>query len=156
MNNITLAHVGGELVIIGGVAFYFHRKTKSLETELEELKRQTNELKAVINDMQDTIQQLGSMVVRQSQTQSQTQTQRSKEKEYLTVPPKVSQQSMARQPVSKPPRRKQVKKNDSDDSGSETLDDADLDRELATEFKKLNQERSRIECNNDVCELVED
>jgi len=64
MNNITLAHIGGELVLIGGVAFYFQKKTSMLQHEINTLKKDNELMIETIEDLQEGIQQLGSIVMK--------------------------------------------------------------------------------------------
>jgi hypothetical protein len=169
MNNVTLAHIGTELVVIGGIAFYFHRKTNLLQTELEALKKENLSLVETLNDMQDNLQQLGNLVMRlQQQIQNpfqhqQTNTRKKPSSNNVQLPP-LSQTNKHPTVVSEPPKRtglhrRRVRKH-SDDSASETYDDTELDRELEVEYDKLNKERNKnkeepriVECDGDVCEL---
>src|SRR3990172_12761292 len=42
---LTYSHIGGELLILGGMAFYFHKKTASLQEEINKLKADQDKLK---------------------------------------------------------------------------------------------------------------
>jgi chromosome segregation ATPase len=162
MNNITLAHIGSELVIIGGIAFYFHRKTNMLQTELENLKMENKNLTELVNDMQENLQQLGNVVMhlqQQLHNQSVPHRNRSTKQTSVQLPPleQVNKHPLVdnRKRNSGLHRRRPVKKH-SDDSGSETLDDTELDKELESEYDKLQKER-RVhavdDCEGDVCSL---
>lgn len=196
MNNVTLAHIGGDLVLIGGVAFYFHRKTNVLQEELSMLKKDNKELADAMEEIQDNMQQLGAMVMQLQQQmgrgrappQPQPQPQQAQpaqppqpqpQRENFKQPDPMQlqgmmnmmqgvmpgmQQDMAQmmgdaQPTSgrkQKSKRARKPKSDSEDSGDETYDDHELDRELAGEYQQLVQERQDTEnCKGDTCQLMD-
>ncbi len=67
---IAIAHVAGELVIVGGLSFYFNKKITLLQNEIEELKKKIELLEK--NDEEDggglTPEQLESLTKFQTQT----------------------------------------------------------------------------------------
>ena len=200
MNNITLAHIGGELVVISGVAFYFHKKTTALQAEVDSLKRDNEQLIAAVKDLQQGLQQLGGAIGELQVSQRPTATRhaaRRPETCAAEAPPRAvpSPQTMtppARQrpaprpstspldammsalatempePMQpqvvahtvvtpEPPMKRASNKitrvsSESDDSGDETLDDKDLDKELAGELSKLGKAPA-MKCDGDVCTL---
>jgi len=143
-NNITIAHIGGEIVVIAGIAFYFHKKTGNLQNEITELKKQNVELREAVEHLNESLNQLGAMVmqmngpnkfINQQTTQLQERTS-----SISTKKPKGSS-------VVLPPKRKKVpKKVMSDDSGDETLDDNFLDQEL-------QKETNEYDCEGEMCML---
>lgn len=144
MDNITLAHVGGELVIIGGIVYYFHKKYTNIQDQVNYLKSENEELRALIEELQEGMQQLGAMVMKQTNSPPQrstptTQPIQSTLRETMNVSHKT------------PKRRRRIPKSDTEDSGNETYDDRDLDSELAGEFKELDTQR----CQGDFCDLKE-
>jgi hypothetical protein len=58
----TLIHVGVELVIIGGVTFYLHKKISSVQEENEELKRVIVEHEERIKRCEEFIQGMANMM----------------------------------------------------------------------------------------------
>lgn len=44
----TMIHVGVEVVVIGGIAFWVHKKTSNLQKEIEQLKQENAELKNIL------------------------------------------------------------------------------------------------------------
>ena len=149
MNNVTLAHVGGELVLIGGVAFYFHRKTALLQQELEALKKANAELCESVLELREGMQQLGSMVM-----QSQQQTPPPlRPAEAFTVPPRRQPLQQRKRPKHRKPQPPpQEIPTETDDSDDETIDDRELDRELEGEYTRLTSERK---CEGDTCTLMD-
>jgi hypothetical protein len=58
MNTVTMAHIGTEMVVIGGIAFYFHRKTQQLQEENKKLSERVEELAGLVEAMQERLGQL--------------------------------------------------------------------------------------------------
>lgn len=153
MNNVTLAHIGGELVVIGGVAFYFHRKTTLLEQQIIQLQKENRELATAIDNLGEQMQQLADFVM-----QGAPPTHRPRSQPQQTPVPRQGRPTRPKAPSPAvaidnaqriPPRRRPVPSDD-DDSGNETLDDRELDRELEKDLQELESSRS---CKGDVCEL---
>lgn len=44
----TMIHVGMEVVVIGGIAFWVHKKTSNLQKEIDQLKHENAELKNIL------------------------------------------------------------------------------------------------------------
>jgi uncharacterized membrane protein len=160
MENLNISHIGGELVLIGGVAFYFHRKTNTLQEQITALKEENHELSETMEELKNTIQQLASMVMQippQSQPVYPPRTNTAESTTRPSLRRRVS--SLNRQPVQQAPlpqpRVVVVKKHrprDSEDSGDDTYEDGELDAELGDELAKLNNER---ECTDEQCQLVD-
>lgn len=181
MNNITLAHIGGDLVLIGGVAFYFHRKTAALSEEILTLKKENKLLSDAIVELQENFQQLGDAFMQlqgaggpQQQPQRvqvppQRRPQQTSQRPPQRQPQPAAQPGalgmmdmmqgfMQQQPVQQPTLRKpkrspKSRRADPEDSGIETLDDRDLDKELDTEYQELEKQRGN--CEGDVCTMPE-
>jgi len=142
MNNTTIAHIGGELVVLSGISFLFYKKTNSLKKDLDLVTEKNKELTEVVNSLQEHIQRL-SMAVMQLQ---ESHFQQPKPMRVPQQPPKPV--------VVQPPKPSVIQKpkieveSDSEDSGDETLDDSVLDKELESELSKLN-------CDGDTCKLVD-
>lgn len=148
MNNVTLAHIGGELVVIGGIAFYFQRKTSALEQQILQLQQENRELVTAIDELGDQMQQLAAMVMqgRQQPRQAPTPVPRQGRTRKDRRPPPVSKVIDSAQRA--PPTTQAF--SDDNDSGNETLDDRELDRELEQDLQELEKSRK---CDGDVCEL---
>lgn len=108
MNNVTLAHIGGDLVLIGGVAFYFHRKTSALQEEINVLKRENKEMSNAIIELQDSLQQLGSIVMQMQAGRAQSQPQQPVLQKSVNKPAQ-RQPAQQKQPAPRqqPPKREQ-------------------------------------------------
>jgi len=149
MNNITLAHMGGEIVVIAGMAFYFHKKTGNLQTQVEELKKQNIELREAVEQLSESLNQLGAMFMQlnnggqpQSFLNPNIQDTSKVAQRNVSAPRRPKQSS-----VVLPPKKKKVQKKVlSDDSGDETLDDAFLDKEL-------EKETNEYDCEGEMCML---
>ena len=73
MNTVTVAHIGGELLVISGVAFYFHRKTSQLQAEVDVLKKENEDLINSVNELQEQMQQLANFVMQSHHPQQMHQ-----------------------------------------------------------------------------------
>ena len=145
MNNVTLAHIGGEIVLIGGVAFYFHRKTKNLGEQIVTLQKENAELREAIQDLSEQIQQLGNMVMQMRHSHIQTkptQVQQKPTVQVKQVPKKVS--------VQQPPLQTSKIETFSQ------IEEDDLDKEISEELEELQKGREQ-NCDEDgVCKLVDE
>ncbi len=151
------------MVLIGGIAFYFHRKTNALQEDIEVLKKQYKELAQAFQELQENQQQLGSMVVQLQQVVGRRPAPPSPKQRPPVVPLNnmggmVQQMIPGLSPMhhdSRPARKKKHRreKSDSEDSGDETFDDQELDKELAGEYQQLSNERKKNMCEGDVCSL---
>lgn len=172
MDKITLAHIGGELVIIGGVAFYFHRKTVKMTDRITALEQENAELKEAIQALNDSLQELG-MIVMQMRGAKMQQAAASQQSPMapiiMSMMPPIHQNKVTEKAIKKPILKKPslpvkpARKTVGDDSGDETLDEADLDKELEPELSQLNKERkdpsatiAKVNCDDGVCKLVDD
>ena len=163
MNNITLAHIGGELVLVGGLAFYFHRKNNMMMKEIAQLKQQNQQLHETIMELQENVQQIGGAMMQMQQMGGQMSVM-NQQMPQTKRHPMQTQQSQARRPIQqrvvqkhkteieKSKKKKKIM-SDSDDSGDETYDDKELDKELSKEYTTLAKEREK--CDGERCELIE-
>lgn len=131
MNNVTLAHIGGDLVIIGGVAFYFHRKTNFLQEQISDLQKENKELHAVIADLQSNIQDIGTMIYQMQRPSTGPR----------HIPRQPSQRAMYKQQSS--PAHAPKDDLQSSPTDEDYFEDGDLDSELANEYKQLDKERQK-------------
>ena len=51
MNNLFLIHVGCEVILLGGMAFYFQTQISGLKKQVAELKTQNGELIEAVNNI---------------------------------------------------------------------------------------------------------
>jgi hypothetical protein len=128
MDNVRLAHIGADLVLIGGTVFYFHRKTSLLQEHILQLKREQHELLDEIDQLKAGMQQLANIVLKNRPVKQH--------KHKRTV---VSQAPMQQAPIRQEPEL-------SNSSDSESLNEDELDKELAQEYKELK-------CDGDTCVL---
>jgi hypothetical protein len=157
MDNTTLAHIGAEFVLIGGVAFYFQRKTKNLEEEIEQLKREQQGLINMIESMGESLERLGGIVMAM---RGASATPQPVSAFPAAVAPTATPVSFPPRPHGKRPhhKKKRSRKQESSSSSSEssssdsTIDEKELDKELEGEYKLLKEERTDG-CDGDVCEI---
>lgn len=181
MDKITLAHIGGEIVLIGGVAFYFHRKTVKMNEQIVALQKENAELKEAIQELNNSLQELGMIVMQMRGAQRASVHQPTPQQQSPIAPiimsmmsPPMQQNKVTEKAIKKPalPKKQSQqqqqtetframpprKTDGGDDSGDETLDEADLDKEIEKELVELSKERTvpKMECDDDVCKLVDD
>jgi hypothetical protein len=157
MNNIMMAHIGTELVVIAGVAYYYHRRTSSLQQEVDILKTQNLELVEAIKGLGEDMNKLYSMI-RGSVPQPAQPTHAGT----------TAQQPKSSKKKSPPKKNKQAKKISNVDTEDETLDDEDLDEMLRDDYKELKNlnrpvkgkpiPKSQVkveECVDETCSLID-
>ena len=176
MENISLSHIGGELVLIGGIAFYFHRKTNNLQEQITALTEENKELCETIEELKNGLQQLATMIMQNTQQtfsqpvsrsvpQMRHVSQPSAQRQQKSIPLRrqVSSQQPVPQPVSQPIHQQlthqkqretftKTSGGDSDDSGDDTYENDYLDAEIGDELAKLSKETN---CDDDQCKLVD-
>lgn len=161
MNNVTLAHIGGEMVIIGGLAFYCHKKNTELKNELHKLEEKNTELTEIVNKLQDHLQKLSYAFMQFQENSYQQQQPPPPPQKSVPPPPQKSVSPPPQKSVNLPPRtsRSRPLKNktpakitsisDDSESGDDTIADTELDKELDTELSKLNGK----DCDGDTCPI---
>jgi len=172
MNNLLLIHVGCEVILLGGMAFYFQTQISGLKKQVAELKTQNGELIDAINGINDQMEMLyqqlnvifnqqrlnqkdtsGSTLLNDLQSPDQPQKNLKPKPpvpKQLNKPfPKQTNKTMPQINKSNNPVLNKKPKKDPAISGSdyETLDEKELDKELQQEYKELE------ECEGGVCKL---
>lgn len=127
MNNIMLAHMGGELLVVAGVSYYFHRRTSSLQQEIDTLKAQNADLIKAMESMGQDMQKLYYMIKPSGPPNQGGQGQE----------PEQPGPGQSHKKPSRPPQKKRPTKKPSSTDGEETLDDEDLDEMLKEDYKEL-------------------
>lgn len=160
MDNVTLAHMGGEVVVLAGMAFYFNKRISALEQELQNMNKN---MVATIDDMQYAINQLGAMVSKLQQGDNVSGTTSGSgrhsrphhhSRPRATASPAVTtaQPATQKRPA---PRKNMAAVEVVDPSEDEhTYDDNELDKELSQEYKELSEDRKQLRCDGDVCQIT--
>lgn len=172
MNNLLLIHVGCEVILLGGMAFYFQTQISGLKKQVAELKTQNGELIEAVNNINDQMEvlykQLNVMFTQQQNSNSNQKESfttlndlQNDEPPQRNLKPKAPVPKQLNKPVPKQTNKpmpqmnkpvlnkKQKPKKETSISGSEyeTLDEQDLDKELQQEYKELE------ECEGGVCKI---
>ncbi len=124
-----MAHVAVEIVVIGAVTFYFHKKTRDLSDRLDALEKQNEFLRNAVESHDAYLREIFEG----------KQPQRHAPKRMTTPSPAPAPQRPPR-----PPRPQRPEESEPD------FDDEDLDAELQDEFNELGSED---ECDNGLCEV---
>lgn len=147
-NTITLAHIGGELVVLAGISFYFQRKISNLQDQVMHLTKDNQGLKSNVDDLNDAVQQLGQMVLQLQQAVFNK-----------TLPPQQSQLP----PLKRKSSRKQYnmakkypeypqKTMIPQESESEMIGESEVERVVSAELTTLGK-AEKDECSDGVCKL---
>lgn len=174
MNNLLLIHVGCEVILLGGMAFYFQTQISGLKKQVAELKAQNGELIDAVNNINDQMEVLykqlnvifsnqqgllnqkdtsGSTLLNDLQSHEQPQKNLKPKppvpKQLNKAFPKQTTKTTTQMNKSNTPVLNKKPKKDTTISGSdyETLDEKELDKELQQEYKELE------ECEGGVCKL---
>lgn len=62
LDTVTMVHIGVELVVIGGMATYFHTQNRDLKNRVQELEKQNAELSKVIQSHSQALNQVMLML----------------------------------------------------------------------------------------------
>ena len=148
----TLVHVGVELVIIGGLTFWFQRKTSLQQEEINNLREELNKTKEIINRQ-------GALLAQHERILSQfTGGNFPPQHEGRRRPEPVfkNRSSRPNQYTSyNPPGGASQVHEEVDEVDNEELDNI-LKEELGNMHRskeKSDEEIIELECNGDVCEL---
>ena len=159
----TLIHVGVELVVIGGLTFWFQRKTSLLHEEIDDLRGKLSKLEDIINQqgkMLNQHEQFIQMIGRGMPPQmSGPRHQGMPPQNMPTSRLEPEKRSVPNQPRVHQPRVEQPQEDDSE----ENISESELDSLLGDEINQLHKSRQdpkddgpefiEIECNGDSCDL---
>lgn len=134
--NIAMySHIGAELVVIGGLSIYFYRRQSQMQAQIDELKKQNQELAQLMANQNALLTSLMggkpakvSQKSKKSASSQKAQTKKSSKKKRS--PPRV-------EPA--PPQSADFEELPPDDEGEEQqsgFDDAELDRELDEQLEE--------------------
>jgi hypothetical protein len=174
-SNVNLAHIGSELIVLGSIVFYFHKKTGDLGTRVEILEKENRELKDKLTDVVNQINQIGSLLIRLQNSQGQNAPQSMPQSGLRHRKPHIPQsqaqpvksqpqsplqpQQTKSQPQQTKSQPKSVLKSPLEEArivelsdDEEDFDNEDLDKELEQELSTLNKER---DCDDDKCSLID-
>ena len=128
-NRQVMIHVAAEIAVIGSVAFFFHKKTKSLQRQLNELHQQVQS--------QQTLIEQHDQVLRNIVRNMSTSTNNTKPPTPRPSSPNATQpqEVVDKQPVSELVETPTLVEDTSSDTHSET--GSDLDAELTEELADL-------------------
>lgn len=148
-----MAHIGGELILISGVAFYFNKRIAETNDKIAELMGENEDLRNTVNELEEKVNQIGRMIY-MMQNGVNVQQEKKIVKNEVHETPKRKTQEVVRNKKNKNVMKQQVVQYSSEeDSGMETFDDRDLDAELEDEINELNKTR----CNKDgTCTLIDE
>jgi hypothetical protein len=152
MNKLQMAHIGGELVLISGVAFYFNKRITETNDKIAELMEENEELRTVVVDLQEKVNQLGRVCYMLQTGVNVQQEKKTIVRNEVHETPKRRTQEVVKNRKNKNGMKQPVQYSSEEDSGMETFDDRDLDAELEDEIKELNKSR----CVDGTCTLLDE
>lgn len=130
INSTGIIHIAAEIILIGGIVFYFNNQIKSLRNEIKELRQKAQDNQEIYNKHFNNIYAgLDKLVKLQDGTPIKKSTKKSrKESPAITTPSVII-------PPSTP-------KNE----------DEDLDKDLEDELNRLEEEEEELEIEIDLIE----
>lgn len=147
MDTKLIAHVSGELIILAGVSFYFHKRISTQESRILQLEKDNEELVKAVEYLNAQLSQLVRLM------------QGNKIHHKPKVIPPVSEVEEIKRPEEKPKKPVQI----GEKPKIIELPKNDIDSELAEELKELENERmasetkfvavEEKECEGGVCKL---
>lgn len=146
MDNQLLAHVGGEVLVVGALAFYFHKQNTELHQQIAILKNTCRELGSAVEELQDSISQIG-MVLSGGAARTNPAPTPAPRRRYPS-PPKPQRSKLGRVGTTATVKSGSDSSSSSSDEDG-TLNDNDLDKELKNELEEMEKMR----CDGDVCTI---
>ena len=151
----TLVHVGVELVVVGGLAFWFQRKTSLQQQEINNLRDELSKVKEVLNSQGKMLAQydqiLGQLMGRRGPQEFSGENHRSSN---LASPQNHPRSNQSHQHINV--NQSPVDEDDEDDMLDDELDDL-LKEELGNIHKSREQPQDseilELECNGGTCNL---
>ncbi len=130
MNNLDpklIGHIGVEIVVIGGITFYFSKQIKDLNSRIDNLEKQNEFFRQAFETHETYLKQLyGGRSI-----------------------PQPKQIPKQKRPQKRPQKQPSPPISDNDDESDESdieFNEEELDEELEEEYQELN-------CDNDSCSL---
>tara|TARA_Y100000389_G_scaffold201964_1_gene246001 strand:- start:1074 stop:1544 length:471 start_codon:yes stop_codon:yes gene_type:complete len=139
-NKILMIHVVCELLVLGAIVFYFVKKTKNLQSSIDDLTARLDEQEDVLKKQGNMLRQLGTHVNKQQMTMQQYYQRKNK------PPPKVMKPKKRKKTIKRPVVIEKVETDSDDESESEMHaadvhedGEEDLDAVLLEELKDLEE-----------------
>lgn len=140
-----IIHIGTEIVLMAGLSYYFHSKTKKLSSRLEELEKQLAENKATIANHAQVIQNIMGHIdsLNQKLTSAHIPThERKKGKELQPRRDTKSAKKSPKKPIIIVPQPKIVEIEELDELTSSEEEDSDVDAEIEEELRELGSSKA--------------
>lgn len=148
MDSKTLTHIGGELVVLAGVSFYFQKRCNKLEQQNKELAEALNVLNQEFDSMYRAVKaiqdRLGNHSSHSTQHHSHNSQRPSSNSSNSSVSSVPKSNSKSLTPETKEPK--------------ETKESLEDDPELLKELERIRNERKNLEtetedeeCKDGVC-----
>lgn len=138
MDSKTLTHIGGELVVLAGVSFYFQKRCNKLEQQNKELAEALNVLNQEFDSMYRAVKAI--------QDRMGTHSSHSTQHHSHNSPVKSSSSSSV--PKSNSNSKSLVTETKEPKETKESLED---DPELLKELERIRNERKNLETETEEC-----
>lgn len=127
-------HIATEVVVLGGLSYYFYRKCSTLSNKMDALEKENAEMKQVLQQHETYFRNMFQ--------------QRVPEKQILQHPPPIYQRVIHQQEKTPEPIQQSIPKQTPEpiqqnipEPTPEITPDISLDEELKEEFEELTQEK---------------
>lgn len=139
-NNALLIHIGVEIVLLGGITFWFNKRTSSLEEQIGVLTEKLAKHEELITKQGEIITQHENMLRELYAIIHGGAPQRSQQPATSRGPPRVAPQPKQRNPQSTTPRSNIPKTFKNVEKQVEEVDENELDDLMAEELADLNNQ----------------
>ena len=148
MENKQMIHIASEIIVLGGLIYYFNQKNKKLLSHIQDLSRKIEDQEGILQKHEEIIRKMSEFINQQKNT-SIEKTKKTPVKEIRTITPKKSEPiKVSFKPNTSPIKNKiaqRVEEISSSEEEEEEEEESDLDAELEEELQELEIEEIEIE-----------
>ena len=146
MENKQMIHIASEIIVLGGLIYYFNQKNKKLLSHIQDLSRKIEDQEGILQNHEEIIRKMSEFITQQKNT-----IEKSKKipvKEIRTITPKKSEPIKVSFKKNPSPIKNKIVKRVEEISSSEEEEEeeeSDLDAELEEELQELEIQELEIE-----------
>ena len=157
MENKQMIHIASEIIVLGGLIYYFNQKNKKLLSHIQDLSRKIEDQEGILQKHEEIIRKMSEFINQQKNTSTPIieKTKKIPVKEIRTITPKKSEPIKVSFKQNPSPIKNKIVQRVEEISSSEEEEEeeeeekeeeeSDLDAELAEELEELEIEEIEIE-----------
>lgn len=141
MENKQMIHIASEIIVLGGLIYYFNQKNKKLLSHIQDLSRKIEDQEGILQKHEEIIRKMSEFINQQKNTIEKPK--KIPVKEIRTKKSEPIKVSFKQNPS--PIKNKIIQRVEEISSSEEEEEESDLDAELEEELQELEIEEIEIE-----------